>query len=145
MRRPGCNATVIEPLPALEVFFDGRCPLCAREMAHYIRANRSDLLRFTDLWREPERLAAAGLEHTAAMARLHAHLAGTGLLCGVPVFFAIWRRLPGWRWLSRLLAPLEEARWVAGLYEAFARRRLRQRCAEGACAAADHHQRPPLA
>jgi predicted DCC family thiol-disulfide oxidoreductase YuxK len=113
-------------------------------MAHYIRADRAGVVRFTDLWQQPERLSAAGLDHEAAMAMLHARL-GDGLLCGVPVFFEIWRRLPGWRWVAKFLSPLERARWVAALYDTFARRRLRRRCAGDACdgRVAEHRAGPP--
>jgi len=124
------------PTAQLEVFFDGRCPLCSREIAHYRRLDRGEAIRFTDLWLEPGRVADAGISHGQAMAELHARQGDGPLLRGVPVFFAIWRRLPRWRWLARLLAPLEHSRWLGAAYAAFARRRLARRCEAGVCGTA---------
>ena len=122
------------PTPALEVFFDGACPFCAREIRFLRRLDRRGQILFTDLSASgfsPER---AGIPWDALMARIHARLADGTMVEGVEVFRRLYvllgfgplvamTRLPG---LSHLLD--------AG-YAWFARNRMRLagRCVDGRC------------
>ncbi|MBN2872135.1 MAG: DUF393 domain-containing protein [Halothiobacillaceae bacterium] len=113
------------------VFFDGSCPLCAREIRHYRRQPGAEAIRWVDASRDVTSLAAAGLDRESAMRRLHAREASGDWAVGLPAFLLIWRHLPRYRWLGRalgwwLLRPL-----VARLYDAFADRRHRRRCKRG--------------
>jgi predicted DCC family thiol-disulfide oxidoreductase YuxK len=47
---------------------------------------------------------AHGIDFDTAMRRLHAVDDQGRLLRSVDVFVAIWRRLPGWRWLADIVA-----------------------------------------
>lgn len=120
--------------PALEVFFDGACPFCAREVSLLRCLDLRDRILFTDIAGSgfsPER---AGVPLETLMARIHARLADGTLVDGVEVFRRIHdllgfgplvavTRLPG---LSHLLD--------AG-YAWFARNRMRLagRCEDGRC------------
>ena len=53
------------------VFFDGGCPLCRREIAHYRRIDSAQRLCWVDAASEPEALSRHGLSLEAAMAELH--------------------------------------------------------------------------
>jgi predicted DCC family thiol-disulfide oxidoreductase YuxK len=85
----------------LHILYNGGCPICAREIAHYQRlAERHGAqIQFDDL-RETE-LARWSLESDAAMRRLHA-MAGETRLDGLEAFRALWSRLPWWRWAARI-------------------------------------------
>jgi predicted DCC family thiol-disulfide oxidoreductase YuxK len=94
MREEGVSADV------LLVPFDGACPVCRREMAHYQQLRPLRPLHFVDLSRgaplppdapPPERL----------LARLHARLPDGRWVQGAGAFVALWACLPGWRWLAR--------------------------------------------
>ncbi len=87
----------------LRILYNGACPICAREIAHYRRlAERSGAdLCFDDL--NAADLAAWGLTADTARRRLHAR-DGAFRLAGMPAFRALWARLPGWRWLARATA-----------------------------------------
>lgn len=129
-----------EPAPTsvLEVFFDGACPFCAREVRFLRRLDRRGQVLFTDIAEpgfSPER---ARVPWDALMDRIHARLADGTLVEGVEVFRRIYAllgfgplvavtRLPG---LSNLLD--------AG-YAWFARNRMRLagRCSDGRCGV--HH------
>lgn len=117
----------------LETFYDGGCPLCSREIAHYRRLDAAGRIDWTDITGAETALAAAGLTREQAMRRLHVRTPDGQLLSGVAAFLAIWQRLPRWRWLAagiealRLTGPLD---W---LYERFADRRLQRRCRAGIC------------
>ena len=87
----------------LTVLYNDRCPICRAEIAHYRRlAARHDApIRFADLHEAP--LSEWGLDRDRAMRRLHA-VQGEALLDGVDAFLAMWRALPYWRWLARIVA-----------------------------------------
>lgn len=122
------------PTPVLEVFYDGACPFCAREVRFLRQLDRRRQVLFTDIAEpgfSPER---AGVPGDALMARIHARLADGTFVQGVEVFRRIYAllgfgplvavtRLPG---LSHLLD--------AG-YAWFARNRMRLagRCEDGRC------------
>ena len=53
------------------VFYDGGCPLCRREIAHYRRLRGAADLRWVDVVGEPDNLEKFGLSVEAAMQELH--------------------------------------------------------------------------
>ncbi|MBU6271475.1 MAG: demethoxyubiquinone hydroxylase family protein [Betaproteobacteria bacterium] len=96
------------PTPAsqepLTVLYDGACPLCRREIAHargLARRQGDESLCFVDISAE----AACPMpsdERAALLARFHVERADGSRLSGAAAFVAMWRRLPGWRWLARI-------------------------------------------
>lgn len=117
----------------LQTFYDGGCPLCRREIAHYRKIDRDGRIQWVDITQEEDALANAGLDLPSAMRRLHVQETDGCLLSGVDAFVAIWRRLPRWRWLARLVTVLRLTRPLEWGYQRFAERRFQRRCAEGAC------------
>ncbi len=49
-------------------------------------------------------LLGPGLSRDQALARMHVRTPDGTLLSGAAAFGAIWRRLPGFRWLGRLVS-----------------------------------------
>jgi 3-demethoxyubiquinol 3-hydroxylase len=87
----------------LTVFFDGGCPLCKREIGLYQRASAGLPIHWLDV--SLAETLPAGLSPEAAMARFHVLLKSSGgeqLLSGAKAFTALWRNIPGWRWLGVL-------------------------------------------
>jgi predicted DCC family thiol-disulfide oxidoreductase YuxK len=118
-----------------EVFFDGQCPLCRREIAFIRWLDRRGRVAITDIAApgfEPESI---GRTRDELMARIHGRLADGRLVEGVEVF----RRLYAAVGLGPLVAFSRVApiSWVldAG-YRWFARNRLRLtgRCTDDTCA-----------
>ena len=118
----------------LEVFFDGECPLCKREIDWLRQRDRSGRVLFTDLAGSGFDAASVGKTHDELMARIHGrHPDGTWLE-GVDLFVLLYD-LTRLKWLSNLMAnrflrPLNEAG-----YRFFAKHRLsltgRKRCDDG--------------
>lgn len=117
------------------VIYNGACPICSREVAHYRRAaeDAGAPLRFEDL--AAADLARFGLDADSAARRFHA-VRGGDLLSGLDAFEAVWAELPRWRWLARLLRlplvrPLARAGYdhlaAPALYALHRRRRRRAR------------------
>ena len=117
------------------VFFDGGCPLCRREIAHYRRIDRTRRLRWVDASSERGTLSRHGLSLEAAMAELHV-LDGNGhWQRGIDAFLVIWQQLPAYRWLAKIITALGLRRPLAFAYRHFAAWRNRRRCGDRGCAA----------
>ena len=115
------------------VFYDGDCPLCNREIAHYRRMDSANKLHWVDVVNEPGILAEHGLSLERAMAELHVLDAAGHWQRGVNAFLIIWQHLPAYRWLAKLMAILGLRRPLGFIYRHFAAWRYRQRCETGSC------------
>jgi predicted DCC family thiol-disulfide oxidoreductase YuxK len=124
------------PPYALEVYFDGACPLCSREVAFLRGLDRSGRLRFTDIAAEGFDAAATGLGREALMDRIHARLADGTVVEGVEVFRLLYAAV-GYGWLVAPTRLWGVRQLLDAAYRVFARNRLRLtgRCADGRCAA----------
>jgi predicted DCC family thiol-disulfide oxidoreductase YuxK len=123
---PKCDGTEGSPSSAfdIEVFYDGACPMCAREIAMLRRLDRAGRVRFVDIAAPGFDAGTVGASHEALMARIHGRLPDGTLIDGVEVFRRLYTavgfgpvvaltRLPG---VTQLLD---------AAYAGFARRRLR--------------------
>lgn len=90
------------PLPRVTVYYDGACPVCAREIAVYRRQRGADACAWVDVTRCGDADLGPGLTRDAALARLHVRDADGRLTSGAQGFAALWRALPGTAWLGRL-------------------------------------------
>jgi predicted DCC family thiol-disulfide oxidoreductase YuxK len=121
-------------LYVIEVFFDGGCPLCQREISLLKRWDRQRRIRFTDIDAASFQPASVGRTREALMAQMHGHLPDGTWLTGVEVFRRLYAAV-GFGplvWLSRL--PLISQLLDLG-YSVFARYRLQLtgRCTAETC------------
>ena len=93
----------------LTVLYDGECPLCRREITHLqglARRQGDTALCFVDISGGTASNATSdatlAAERAALLTRFHVQRADGTRLSGAAAFVAMWRRLPGWRWLARL-------------------------------------------
>lgn len=120
----------------VQLFFDGACPLCAREVRWLRRLDGRGRIRFTDIALPAFDEVAAGKPRSELMASLHAQLPDGTWLSGVDSFRAVYAAVG----LRRLVAlsRLPGVAWALDRgYALFARNRLRLtgRCEADACAA----------
>ena len=103
------------------VWFDGDCPLCAREIALMRRLDRRGAVRFIDV---ASGQGTCPVDRAELLARFHAEEDGR-LVSGAEAFAAMWRAIP----VLRPLGLAARNRWVlAGLerlYRLFLRVRPR--------------------
>lgn len=127
----------------LTLYYDGRCPFCATEMARLQSWNRAGRLAFVDIAADGFDPLSLGLDMAALNRESHARTADGALLVGIDSLLAAYT-LVGRAWLVwplrvRFLRP------VLGLaYRSFARHRytmsrwlgyrLPPRCEDGTCA-----------
>ena len=115
------------------LYFDGGCPLCRREIAHYRRLDRAGRVRWLDLHQAGDELRAVGLDTEAAMRRIHLRASDGRLISGVPAFVALWDELPGYRRLAQAVRVLRLSGPLDWGYRHFAHWRFRRRCRDGVC------------
>lgn len=104
------------------VWYDGECPLCAREIGLYRRLGDPCAISFIDLTVSDAGLTDE-LSREAALARLHVRLPDGRVASGGAAFSALWQQIPGFRWLGRLTA----LPWLVGPVELLYRLFLRVR------------------
>jgi len=77
----------------LEVFFDGECPVCSREIAFYRRCRGSSNIKWIDLRKHPENDIVPGLSRSMALERFTVITSDGSLLSGSQAFIEVWRHL----------------------------------------------------
>lgn len=114
--------------PLLEVFYDGGCPLCAREVAMLRRLDHRQALVFTDI-DAPGFTPPPGRTMEELMASLHARMPDGAFIDGVEVFRQMYAAI---RFGPFSLRPLVGLTRLPGLshaltvgYRIFAQNRLR--------------------
>ena len=116
------------------VFYDGGCPLCRREIAHYQRIDRERRIQWTDIQQQPDTLQAHGLSWQQAMQRMHVRDSDGQMVSGAAAFAALWSHIPRYHLLA-VFVSLPGIHWLAEqVYSVFARRRYRSRCSDQVCA-----------
>lgn len=120
---------------SLTVFYDGGCPLCSREIAHYRRLEQDRRIRWIDITRDTEEVRRHGIEPQAAMASFHVLGQDGTLWTGASAFVNLWQELPRYRWLARFCETLHLLPVMEWGYRRFARWHFAKRCREGACGA----------
>ena len=89
-------------MPELTVYFDGSCPLCAREIAFYRRCRGGDRLDWVDVSELPDGEIAAGLSKSAALRRFHVKEPDGRILSGGLAFAHLWSALSALRPVGRI-------------------------------------------
>ena len=115
------------------VLFDGACPMCSREIAHYRRVRGADKLQWLDVANEPGALPIGGVDRDTAMARFHVRDVNGRWQTGAYGFAELWAHLRGYRLLSLAVRKLHLLPLIDAAYTRFARWRLRRQCDTGAC------------
>lgn len=121
---------------AFEVFFDGACPLCRREITMLERLDRGrGRIRFTDIAAPDFDAYAIGRTPADLMARIHGRLPDGSLVSGVEVFRQLYAAVGFGPLVALTRIPGISHALDAG-YALFAKNRLRitGRCTDETCA-----------
>jgi len=129
-------ASVLPTGTSVEVFYDGECPLCMREIRMLMRKDRHSRIQFTNLAAPGFDAAAHGTTYEALMQRIRGRLPDGTWIEGVEVFRRLYAAI-GFRRLVAI-SRFPGLSHLLGLgYRVFAKNRLRWtgRCLpDGACA-----------
>ncbi|WP_373650092.1 thiol-disulfide oxidoreductase DCC family protein [Schlesneria sp. DSM 10557] len=118
----------------VEVFYDGGCPLCVREIALLRRWDRKGKIRFTDIDAADFRAEDLGKTQDDLMARIQGRLPDGKWIEGVEVFRRLYQAVGFGPAVALTRLPLVSQILDLG-YTLFARNRLRLtgRCQGGSC------------
>lgn len=130
-------------LPAgklVEVFYDGDCPLCMREIRMLMRKDRASHIEFTNIAAAEFEAERYGTTYADLMTRIRGRLPDGSWIEGVEVFRQLYSAI-GWRKLVAITRVPGLSHLLALGYRLFAANRLRLtgRCApDGSCALPAH-------
>jgi predicted DCC family thiol-disulfide oxidoreductase YuxK len=85
------------------LYYDGECPLCSREIAHYQKNNEQGDLAFKDITSEEFDQQAEGLSNHDVMGVFHIKTADGEILQGVNAFLHLWQGMNYYRRLVPIL------------------------------------------
>lgn len=135
----------------LTVFYDGGCPLCLKEIQHYIHLQTNEYtassllpesplrlrqpLQFANVHGEefvmPPELSSRGIQKLDLLKTIHALDENGSVVTGARVFKQMWERLPYWNAMG-LITKVPLVMMVAEkIYTHFASRRFQMRLAMG--------------
>ena len=104
----------------IEVFFDGKCGHCSKEIAYYQNIAPSGIFAWTDIATDASPLAAHQISQADALRHLHVRDAAGDWHIGAAAFLVIWQQLRYWRFLA-VLVGLPIIRQIAAMvYNRFA-------------------------
>ncbi len=108
----------------LTVFYDGECPICAREIALLKRLNRRNRVHFVDFAAPAYDPQQMGFGRKELGKVIHARWADGSVVVGVDVFREVWSAL-GFGFFARVSRLTLIDRVLVWGYDWFARNRLR--------------------
>lgn len=123
------------PSDSFEVFFDGGCPLCAKEIDFIRWLDRKNILIFTDIDADDfNSEKETGRDFDTLMASIHGRLSDGTIIDGVEVFRQLYGRT-AFRWVVPLTRIPGITQILDLMYDFFAKYRLRVtgRCTPELC------------
>lgn len=109
-----------DPQAAAEIYYDGGCPVCTREIALYRRLADVDGPAFRDIAATTS-APAPDLDRETALARFHVRRQDGMLVSGAAAFLALWRATPRLRLIGRVLSVPPLPWLLEGAYRLFLR------------------------
>lgn len=83
------------------IYYDGACPLCRAEIAHYAEQDREGAFTLVNV-ADPASPLPLATSRPDALARFHVRSSTGVVLSGAAAFVEVWAALPRWRWLARI-------------------------------------------
>jgi predicted DCC family thiol-disulfide oxidoreductase YuxK len=91
------------PAAELAVYFDGACPMCAKEIAYYQRLDRDGQIQWVDV-AGPNPSCPIGYDQATLLARFHVkELQTDKIYHGAAGFTRLWRAMPSpWKQIGAI-------------------------------------------
>jgi uncharacterized protein (TIGR01777 family) len=100
------KASPCDAAESTRIYYNGDCPVCLAEMTHYEKVcNRASVpVTFVDATKAPNELAACGLRSEHLDRRVYLRGSGGRMVSGLAALIELWRRMPRYRWLARVVS-----------------------------------------
>ncbi len=104
----------------IRVFYDGKCGLCRGEIDHYKRIAPQNMFEWIDITVDSTPLVALNITIEDGLRLLHVQDSDGKICQGVDSFLVIWKNIPRFRWLARIVRIKPFYAIAAFLYDKFA-------------------------
>ena len=108
------------------VFYDGACPMCRKEIAHYRNNTDAGNINWIDISEHKDELEKYDLNYEDAMRRFHVMAPDGQFHVGAYGFVYMWSKLKFYRFISRMIVKLRITRVLNWAYKHFANWRIRR-------------------
>ena len=108
----------------ITIFYDGKCGLCLREINHYKKISPPSVFTWCDVTTDESLLKRHNLSLVDTLKYLHALDSDGELHVGINAFLIIWRNLPRWRVLAKIVGLPFVRTFVSFVYIVFAKVRF---------------------
>ncbi|MFM8315266.1 MAG: thiol-disulfide oxidoreductase DCC family protein [Deltaproteobacteria bacterium] len=88
---------------AFQVFYDGACYLCSSEIDHYRKKQSAKPIEYVDISSPEFKASEHGLSEKDVNLKMHVRCEDGSLRTDVEAFFEIWRRIPPYDRLAKVL------------------------------------------
>jgi predicted DCC family thiol-disulfide oxidoreductase YuxK len=86
----------------LQVFYDGLCVVCSKEIEHYQKQKGSENIEFIDIMKAAFKADSYGIDRDEVHRVMHVKKADGTFATRVDAFIEIWKVLPRYQILARL-------------------------------------------
>jgi len=86
----------------IKVLFNNKCPICSREINHYKRLDQSNI-NWIDINNIEDSSKIFGKTHRELLRRLHV-IYDEQVYQGIDAFIIIWKNIPKYRFLSKIIS-----------------------------------------
>ena len=86
----------------LQVYFDGLCKVCSKEINHYKKQNGADHIEFVDICSNQFDAVKSGLDPIQVHKIMHVKRKDGSVATGVDAFIEIWKTLPKYHFLAKI-------------------------------------------
>ena len=108
----------------IDVFFDGKCGLCSKEIKYYRNIASEGIFKWYDIAEDPTPLNKYDISQSTALRALHVLDDDGKWHIGVDAFLVIWMKLENWFYLGKFIG-LPGVKHVAYIfYDMFSRYRF---------------------
>jgi len=111
---------------SITVYYDGKCGLCAKEIAYYKKIAPANVFSWIDITALPEAIELQGISLSEGLRLLHVKDESNTLHVGVDAFLCMWKALPRWRYLAKIIALPGIKQLTQVIYHYFARWRFKR-------------------
>ena len=108
----------------INVFYDGKCGLCSKEIKYYRSVADNKLFKWFDIANNPKHLTLINIPQKDALLYLHASDENNKLFVGVDAFLLIWKNIKYWKLLYFFVSIPVIKQLAILLYKKFAKYRF---------------------